>query len=517
MTASFGWTPPSARRSELPLDRRARLLWVLVGLTATALLLATARTAWVCDDAWFSLRSAWNLVHGYGLVFNPGERVQAFTSPLWTITSALPMVVGVPGYVAVLILSGLCTLGLAVLLVRHGAPGPGGAALALAMLAGSKAFVDYSASGLENPLIRVLSLGFLIRWSRDPKLHPRALGLLAGLLVLTRPDLVLLVVPHLAWLLLGRRGLRRLGWLLVGGLPLLLWELFSIAYYGSPVPSTAFAKLGDAGLPQGFLLERGLAYLWEPMVWDYLTVPLIALGLLLAFLGPRRTTLPTAAGVALYLAYVVWIGGDFMAGRFLAAPLLGAAFVLAWLPWWRWPAATLPAVAVVAAAAALRPSPPSVLANSDYQATLEERGYQTAHQVADERLVYLPDFGLVARVNRMSSLHDEVDGPHDLIVFEEVAGHNAYIAGPGCHVVNPYGLSDAFIARMPADPQGQERAGHVTRHIPSRYLDSIRAGENLLEDPEQRALLDDVWLATRAPLLTPERAGAILRLHGLNG
>ena len=38
--------------------------------------------------------------------------------------------------------------------------------------------------------------------------------------------------------------------------------------------------------------------------------------------GPADGVPTLAAGVALHLAYVVWIGGDFMSGRFLTAPLL---------------------------------------------------------------------------------------------------------------------------------------------------------------------------------------------------
>ncbi|HEY0840318.1 MAG TPA: hypothetical protein VGD74_09030 [Vulgatibacter sp.] len=39
--------------------------------------------AWVVDDAYITLRSVDNFVHGLGLGWNPDERVQAFTHPLW--------------------------------------------------------------------------------------------------------------------------------------------------------------------------------------------------------------------------------------------------------------------------------------------------------------------------------------------------------------------------------------------------------------------------------------------------
>ncbi len=41
------------------------------------------------DDAMISMRYAFNLAHGNGLVWNPGERVEGITNPLWTGVMAL--------------------------------------------------------------------------------------------------------------------------------------------------------------------------------------------------------------------------------------------------------------------------------------------------------------------------------------------------------------------------------------------------------------------------------------------
>ena len=42
----------------------------------------------------------------------------------------------------------------------------------------------------------------------------------------------------------------------------------------------------------------------------------------------RRRLWPIGAGLAAYAAYIVWIGGDFMGGRFLTAPFVVATLVL---------------------------------------------------------------------------------------------------------------------------------------------------------------------------------------------
>ncbi|MGB9625719.1 MAG: hypothetical protein ACPMAQ_12755, partial [Phycisphaerae bacterium] len=49
-------------------------------------------------------------------------------------------------------------------------------------------------------------------------------------------------------------------------------------------------------------------------------------------------------------------------------------------------------------------------------------------------------------------------------------GFASYYAGPAVHVIDRFGLTDAFIARLPADPSS--RVGHMERDIPAGYLAS---------------------------------------------
>ena len=52
---------------------------------ALAVTFVCVRSAWVCDDAFITMRTVDNLVHGYGPRWNPAERVQTFTHPLWAM------------------------------------------------------------------------------------------------------------------------------------------------------------------------------------------------------------------------------------------------------------------------------------------------------------------------------------------------------------------------------------------------------------------------------------------------
>src|SRR3989442_1133365 len=52
------------------------------------------RLWWTSDDAYISFRYARNLVHGLGLVYNAGERVEGYSNFLWTLWCALGLRLG---------------------------------------------------------------------------------------------------------------------------------------------------------------------------------------------------------------------------------------------------------------------------------------------------------------------------------------------------------------------------------------------------------------------------------------
>ena len=312
----------------VPTVRAARKGFGAAALAAAALLfgVALARTAWVTDDAFITLRTIDNLLAGYGLRWNVAERVQAFTHPLWlgvvTLFYAATRAPFASALAAGLVVS-LAGAGLIAWRYRHD---PVRAALVLSALTFSKAYVDFSTSGLENPLTHLLLFGFAmvtLDSSRDSRVPPAAAGALVSGLALTRPDAVVLVLPALATSRYRSTDVRRLA---AGLSPWLLWEAFSLVYYGALVPNTALAKLGS-GVPRGELALQGLAYLGDSLRRDPITLVVIAAGAAAGVLRGGRAARALAAGIALHLAYVVSIGGDFMTGRFLT-PALALSVVL---------------------------------------------------------------------------------------------------------------------------------------------------------------------------------------------
>src|ERR1700689_3856022 len=118
-----------------------------------ALVLAVlVRTAWMSDDAEITLRCVMNFLNGYGPTFNADERVQAFTHPLWflLISAFTPIFRNI--FAATFTLSIVLSLGTWWLLLSQTATNFWSGMLAGTALLLSKAYVDFSTSGLESPL-----------------------------------------------------------------------------------------------------------------------------------------------------------------------------------------------------------------------------------------------------------------------------------------------------------------------------------------------------------------------------
>jgi arabinofuranosyltransferase len=476
-------------------------------------LVIVVRSAWVSEDAYIVFRVVDNLANGHGLRWNVAERVQAFTCPLWTLLLAPCYVLTHEAYLTCLVLS-VVLAAVACGLLQRLARSPLPLALAMAVLVSSKALVDYSTSGLETALNHAL-----IAWFCWLTLRPEpALGWSAfvfALCLTNRLDDAPLLAPALVAVVLSRRGRPRVASLLLGLTPLVCWELFSLAYYGFPLPNTAYAKLGN-GVGCGGLGLQGLYYLEDSLLRDPVTLPAVAAGVLVGLSAAHARRRALAAGCLLQLAYVVLIGGDFMSGRLLCPVLVVAVALLAGSNWPApsWRTAALPAVPVLA----------SLLCAGT--PLLSDEGYGTSHRiepsmrhgVADERALFYPQTGLL-RVGARPARHPLLDQGRwarqagvPLVVKGNV-GFFGYEAGPAVHVVDPLALTDAFLARLPPWRRDKWRIGHFDRPIPEGYLESLRANQPLLADPRLARQFADILLVTRGPLFAARRWAAIWRLN----
>ncbi len=136
-----------------------------------------------------------------------------------------------------------------------------------------------------------------------------------------------------AWWVSSQRK-KDIGKVLLGFLPMLIWELFSLFYFGFPFPNTAYAKL-NTGISNSLLILQGLDYFLNAINWDPVTVFGILLAGFALYLVPDKKFLTLFVGVLLYLAYIVWIGGD--SGNDDLVRIASLAYMFfSWLAWPIW-------------------------------------------------------------------------------------------------------------------------------------------------------------------------------------
>ena len=140
-----------------------RKLWLSILLAAiAAFTVIVIRNAWVGEDAYITLRTVDNFVNGYGLTWNVGERVQAYTHPLWMFLLTVFYFVTRESFYTTIALSVAVSLATILLISFRVARTAYLAVLAVLALTFSKAFMDYSTSGLENPLSHILLVVFFL-------------------------------------------------------------------------------------------------------------------------------------------------------------------------------------------------------------------------------------------------------------------------------------------------------------------------------------------------------------------
>ncbi len=498
------------------------MLWALVAVYALIVL----QNAWLHEDAFITYRTVDNLLNGYGAVWNVGERVQTYTHPLWFFSMVLAHAVSGEVYYASLFVSWLCSVGAVAIVVFAVASTPRSAVLGLAVLCMCKAFVDYSTSGLENPLSHLLLAFFLAVFFRRQR-HLRTLALLAALAALAalnRMDALLVYVPALLWYSarVGKEGFARIlaAWA-IGFAPFLLWELFSLVYYGFLFPNTAYAKL-NTGIANADLMRQGLYYLLNSVRVDPLALALC--GLAFARCAYRRKWRECAVGlgVLLYLLYVVKIGGDYMTGRFVALPFFAASGLLmralrfddirAW-------AGALAAVVLVGVVA---PAPP-FLSGVNY----EKNGLAAERGILDERANYYAATGFLKAWTAADTMayprHHWVDVGRQMRAAaerEELVvttyfnlGILPYYAGAKFHHVDVLGITDPLLARLPAYANRDWGPGHFERILPEGYLETLVYGANVISDRPLGILYDKLVLITQGPLWDFERWRTIWAYH----
>jgi hypothetical protein len=315
------------------------VVWAAGFIERSAVETTSGRYFCLFDDAMISLRYAWNLAHGNGLVWNPGERVEGTTCFLFTLYMSLgALVLGKSAAALFVQITGI-VLVLAVAFLANRLSRSLGATPALGLVTSLSVLAYYPLSywsllGMETGFLSALALGallFSLRLGSDAQGDWR-LGVLFGLMFATRPDAGIpaaaLLVFRAAWILVGQRRLAALKpwlWELVpfAGIALVL-TLFRLAYFGSPFPNTYELKLGDWPLVPR--LQNGWKFV-GPFLDTSRYLFLFALASLVFRRDGRRLLLFCFA--ISVLACQIWVGGDAWSYWRLLVPGAVALIVLA--------------------------------------------------------------------------------------------------------------------------------------------------------------------------------------------
>jgi arabinofuranosyltransferase len=508
-------TAPGAERAEYTLIAGSFLV------IFTYVFLANA---WIGDDAYITFRVVDNFIKGYGLTFNPDERVQAYTHPLWMLVlSAVYAVTSELFYTTLAVSYAFCALALAT--VSRSFNSLWRSALFLGLLLSSKAFIDYTSSGLEYPLSFLLLALFYSRFfgatiakALSPT-HIIEFGALASLAFLNRSDSILLYagpLAYLAWIAWPMYRVRLAMYFAIALSPVAAWLLFSYIYYGFPFPNTYYAKVAT-GIPRSLQLRQGIAYVANSINFDPFTLGLIGLTAAMAVRLRRLPEIAAAASAFLYVLYTISVGGDFMSGRFFAMPLFVCAIVLVRTIERREIGAAvggaLIAYNLIAPLAPVKTRanyPDGAWAWRLQNGIKDERGHY--HHITNV-LFYapfraLPDHQWYREGTSFRNSSEKVS-------VQGSIGFFGFTAGPAKYVIDRNALSDPLLARLPVSESlyFEFYAGHFFRELPNGYLESRRERRNLLVDPLLHDYYDKLINVTAGPVFSQARFGDIWDLN----
>lgn len=420
---------------------------------------------WLLDDAFVYFRYVDNLVFlDLGLVYNAGEYVEGFTSPLWTLLLVAFRCTQLVYPLIVLVMAALCyafTWYALVFLNRALSPAGSTVNLPLAFLLMNYPVLCYFSSGLETPLLQLMAVVFACAAVRPGS---RALQATVALAPLVRPELLLPLAMLAGWCAWHER---RVPWCLLG-IGLLVnggWLLFRIWYYADFFPNTYYLKNETN-------IARGLVYLADALhPYHYLGISATLYALAVAAAARQAAGANRARLVLLALAvpvtlYVIKVGGDARHYRYLAFPLIlvacsWAGAVESWLLWMEKPLFTklAPLIALGMAAWSLSCYPSQI----------------SGHPLREKTLVLLTDDKIAdalghRRNPRLAYENWAVDlGPPMLFRKHSPRAPIAY-RGFRCdgmcvdayrkydqRVIHMFGLTDPILARVDTP---SERPGH---------------------------------------------------------
>lgn len=497
-------------------------------------LLLVLQRAWVSDDAFITLRVAENFLSGYGLRWNVFERVEVYTHPLWMWTLVLSHWISGEPFYSTICIGVLFSLSAVFLLIFRIAGSFHSSLVAFAPLVLVGTFLDYSTAGLENPLTHLLLASFFLVFLRGNGPRQRLLlTYLASLLVFNRMDAIFYIAPAAAYIayhelrflaeLRAHERIRRVFLLCLAISPFCLWKAFSTLYYGFFFPNTYYAKL-PYGISIGERLLQGSKYFLNLLHTEPLAFMVIAFSLFYALCSTSQRTRLLGVGLTLSLAYIIWIGGDFMTGRFFSAPLFLACIVVSQIPYEQVASRTLLILTAMILFSLLSPLSPLRQFDFGIKPSSCDVHVDRSHGktgIVDERACYESSSSFMAITRGISPPDHKYRREGEGYARQKKFGvlkHGAlgmlgYYSGPFVYYIDDYGLCSPLTARLPYRGGKDWRPGHFQRLIPLGLKESLLSGTNYIKDEDLRVYYEALWKITRLPVLSRERLITLIKFQ----
>lgn len=236
------------------MQKNSRFWLIILVLVVVALVARALPGARTIDDAFITFRYSRNIVEGQGFVYNPGVQTLGTTTPLFALTmAAMSGVTGGADFqqyaIVVSALTDAITVVLLYALARRAIENEWIAALPGLLWALSPMSVTFAVGGMETS-VNILWM-VAATWFYVARRSPIGVGVCAALGVLTRLDAAIWIAPLLLWQLgdvwisgRGKALIERIPWRtwLACALVLLPWVVFSVGYFGTPIPNSVTAK-----------------------------------------------------------------------------------------------------------------------------------------------------------------------------------------------------------------------------------------------------------------------------------
>ncbi len=273
------------------------------------------------DDAYIFFRYARHFAEGDGLVYNSGEQIMGFTSPLYVLWLGFWHALGIDLNIIALATGVLCNMAIVAAIysiVFLATDNFWGGVFAMTLFAFSPKGALPALMGMETALFLALILAAIFFFNENKVLFG---AIFSGLVALTRPEGVAFLGLVLFWLVIHGFSNNKITYywraISLALIPIVCWSVFAIKYYDGLLPMSMLAKAityprYESPFHNSLLLVRyaTMPFEWVPempvLSWDNVMLGgLVVIGIV--YWMAEFLSKP----FSIYIVWIIGIGGGY--------------------------------------------------------------------------------------------------------------------------------------------------------------------------------------------------------------